>query len=392
MPGSRGDFYTQAKNYALNISEIEAKVREATNDDPWGASSTLMQEIAQAHDFHEIMPTIFRRFVEKEAKDWRQIYKALQLLEYLVKNGAEKVVDEARAHLATIKILRNFHYIDDQGKDQGINTLLSDVDMIRAERRKARANRSKYQGTGNTDFVPGSGGGRYGGFSSDSYYASGGASGTYGVSGASTHDQAEYDEYDAGDDEDTQGPSQTAASSTKATGPPVADLFSFDDEPAATASPSKPAAPPAAAPLDDFDDFQAAPPAPASSQTVPPAQNDPMFDFLDIKPSAPAAAPKPATPAAAPPKVVPAAAAPPKVAPAAAAPPAKPVTPAAPPKSSASLFDDLWAESRGKSSTTEGSGKKTMAQLAQDQTSSRVWASSAPKPKAAGSNDLFDLL
>jgi len=71
------------------------------------------------------MPTIFRRFVEKEAKDWRQIYKALQLLEYLVKNGAEKVVDEARAHLATIKILRNFHYIDDQGKDQGINSTSS---------------------------------------------------------------------------------------------------------------------------------------------------------------------------------------------------------------------------------------------------------------------------
>ena len=76
----------------------------------------------RSHDFHEIMPTIFRRFVEKEARDWRQIYKALQLLEYLVKNGAEKVVDEARAHLATIKIVRNFHYIDDQGKDQGINS------------------------------------------------------------------------------------------------------------------------------------------------------------------------------------------------------------------------------------------------------------------------------
>ena len=27
--------YRQAKNYALNISEIEAKVDEATNDDPW---------------------------------------------------------------------------------------------------------------------------------------------------------------------------------------------------------------------------------------------------------------------------------------------------------------------------------------------------------------------
>lgn len=138
-----------------------------------------MQEIAQAtynfQDFNEIMPTIFRRFMEKEAREWRQIYKALQLLEYLVKNGSERVVDDARAHLPTIKILRNFHYIDERGKDQGINIrnrarelaeLLSDVDRIRAERRKARANRNKYQGTGNSDFVPGSGGGRYGGFAS----------------------------------------------------------------------------------------------------------------------------------------------------------------------------------------------------------------------------------
>lgn len=53
-------YYNQAKNAVLNVSETEAKVREATNDDPWyvaypsqrslligrGASSTLMQEIA----------------------------------------------------------------------------------------------------------------------------------------------------------------------------------------------------------------------------------------------------------------------------------------------------------------------------------------------------------
>lgn len=30
--------YTAAKNYALNISEIEAKVNEATSDDPWCVS------------------------------------------------------------------------------------------------------------------------------------------------------------------------------------------------------------------------------------------------------------------------------------------------------------------------------------------------------------------
>lgn len=71
--------YRQARNYALNVSEIEAKVDEATNSDPWGASTTLMWEIAQAThnyaDFGEIMQAIFRRFMEKEAHEWREIYK-----------------------------------------------------------------------------------------------------------------------------------------------------------------------------------------------------------------------------------------------------------------------------------------------------------------------------
>lgn len=71
--------YRQARNYALNVSEIEAKVDEATNSDPWGASTTLMWEIAQAThnyaEFGEIMQAIFRRFMEKEAHEWREIYK-----------------------------------------------------------------------------------------------------------------------------------------------------------------------------------------------------------------------------------------------------------------------------------------------------------------------------
>lgn len=88
------------------------------------------------------MPCIYSQFMEKEARQWRQIYKAfhnlllwlvflwlivvfnlqaLQLLEYLIKHGSERVVDDARSHLSTIKMLRSFHYIDEKGKDQGIN-------------------------------------------------------------------------------------------------------------------------------------------------------------------------------------------------------------------------------------------------------------------------------
>ena len=38
-----------------------------------------------------------------------------------MKNGSERVVDDARSHIATIKMLRNFYYIDEKGKDQGLN-------------------------------------------------------------------------------------------------------------------------------------------------------------------------------------------------------------------------------------------------------------------------------
>ena len=52
------------------------------------------------------MPMIYKRFTEKSAEEWRQIYKALQLLEFLIKNGSERVIDDARSHLTLLKIDR----------------------------------------------------------------------------------------------------------------------------------------------------------------------------------------------------------------------------------------------------------------------------------------------
>ncbi|KAI0365307.1 ENTH-domain-containing protein [Pilatotrama ljubarskyi] len=314
----------QAKNVVFNVSEMEAKVREATNDEPWGASSTLMQEIAQGtfnfQNFNEIMPAIYSRFMEKEARQWRQIYKALQLLEYLVKNGSERVVDDARSHIATIKMLRNFYYVDEKGKDQGINVrnrskelveLLGDVEKIRAERRKAKANRNKYTGVGNDAMSFGSSG-RYGGFGSDSLGYGGGGSYS-GGSGSRDYDSYDnggsgfsggfrdsssrrgFQEYDAGDDDGMprrsnsvagHGSSSTAPvpqrSSTLPTAAPEpkgkqpeVDLLGMDDDafgsaPSVSADKALPAlgTQPSSIGLDDeFDEFQSAPPSAAPATT-----------------------------------------------------------------------------------------------------------------------------
>lgn len=40
-------FFVNSTNVVMNYSEIESKVREATNDDPWGPSGQLMGEIAK---------------------------------------------------------------------------------------------------------------------------------------------------------------------------------------------------------------------------------------------------------------------------------------------------------------------------------------------------------
>lgn len=39
--------FPNSTNVVMNYSEIESKVREATNDDPWGPSGQLMGEIAK---------------------------------------------------------------------------------------------------------------------------------------------------------------------------------------------------------------------------------------------------------------------------------------------------------------------------------------------------------
>ncbi|KAF2404077.1 ENTH-domain-containing protein [Trichodelitschia bisporula] len=309
----------KVQNAVMNYTEMEAKVREATNNEPWGASSTAMQEIANGTFNYqllgEIMPMIYKRFTEKAAEEWRQIYKALQLLEFLVKHGSERVIDDARSHISLLKMLRQFHFIDQNGKDQGINVrnrskelveLLGDVERIRAERKKARGNRNKYQGyEGGSGLGSGmsAGSSRFGGgYGNDSGSAGYGAynggvfgdGGGFGGSSSSDYQDSgrrdrfeEYDEYDegaspAGSKAKSPPPSPSARRSaatmaSKKPEPPKAkqpevDLFSFDDPaPAPTVSSSKaPLAALDAGDDDDFDDFVAAPApaAPAASSAA----------------------------------------------------------------------------------------------------------------------------
>ncbi|KAM9281653.1 epsin-3 isoform 2-T2 [Morus bassanus] len=139
----------QVKNIMHNYSEAEIKVREATSNDPWGPPSSLMSEIADLTfntvAFAEVMGMIWRR-LNDSGKNWRHVYKALTLLDYLIKTGSEKVTHQCRENLYTIQTLKDFQYVDRDGKDQGINirekvkqvmALLKDEERLKQERAHA---------------------------------------------------------------------------------------------------------------------------------------------------------------------------------------------------------------------------------------------------------------
>lgn len=62
----------------MNYSEVESKVREATNDETWGPHGNLMTEIAKYtftyEHYPEVMSMVWRRMFESK-KNWRRTYK-----------------------------------------------------------------------------------------------------------------------------------------------------------------------------------------------------------------------------------------------------------------------------------------------------------------------------
>ncbi|TNM85404.1 hypothetical protein fugu_007675 [Takifugu bimaculatus] len=160
----------QVKNIVHNYSEAEIKVREATSNDPWGPSSSLMSEIADLTfnvvAFAEVMGMVWKR-LNDSGKNWRHVYKALTLLDYLLKTGSERVAQQCCENAFTIQTLRDFQYVDRDGRDQGANVrekarqlvcLLRDEERLHQERSQALKTKERMAGGGSSR-GGGSGGG-----------------------------------------------------------------------------------------------------------------------------------------------------------------------------------------------------------------------------------------
>ncbi|KAK4766113.1 hypothetical protein SAY87_007755 [Trapa incisa] len=168
------DLKREVNKKVLKVSGVEQKVLDATNNEAWGPHGTHLSDIAIAsrnfHEYQIIMSVIWKR-INDTGKNWRHVYKALIVLEYLVENGSERVIDEIREHAHQISTLADFQYVDsngDQGnnvrrKSQSLVMLLNDKEQIMEVRQRAAAKRDKFHNSnlGNEMYKPGGYGDRY---------------------------------------------------------------------------------------------------------------------------------------------------------------------------------------------------------------------------------------
>lgn len=151
------DLKREVNKKVLKVPGIEQKVLDATSNEPWGPHGTLLADIAQAtrnpHEYQMIMSVVWKR-INDTGKNWRHVYKALTVLEYLVAHGSERVIDEIKEHSYQISTLSDFQYIDSSGRDQGNNVrkksqnlvvLVNDKERIVEVRQKAAVNREKFR-------------------------------------------------------------------------------------------------------------------------------------------------------------------------------------------------------------------------------------------------------
>jgi epsin len=93
----------------------------------WSRSVPLLTEYSPS-DFYEIMDMLDKRLNDK-GKNWRHVLKSLKVLDYCLHEGSELVVTWARKNIYIIKTLREFTYVDEDGRDVGNNGMKSHASL-----------------------------------------------------------------------------------------------------------------------------------------------------------------------------------------------------------------------------------------------------------------------
>ncbi|KZV34485.1 ENTH/VHS family protein [Dorcoceras hygrometricum] len=134
---------------------------EATNGDPGGPDAQTLKLISRSafelDDYWRIVEILHKRLVRFERRFWRESYKAVVVLEYLMTHGPGSVADEFQTDRDVIKEMENFQHVDERGfnwgetvreKAERVLKLLEKGPLLKEERDRARKISRGIQGFG----------------------------------------------------------------------------------------------------------------------------------------------------------------------------------------------------------------------------------------------------
>ncbi|GJQ12351.1 hypothetical protein GpartN1_g4142.t1 [Galdieria partita] len=147
---AKGKAVSKMKDFYM--TDFENRVRKATSNRNWSVGSVELAEIAQ-FSYNPLLYKIMMDIVYSRLKDkghnWRRVYKALELIRYLLLHGAPGVLLDMQHNIHTFEMLENFRYVHPKtGKDVGNNVrykakqvvdLIRDRRLLEREREQSRA-------------------------------------------------------------------------------------------------------------------------------------------------------------------------------------------------------------------------------------------------------------
>ncbi|KAI8004729.1 Epsin-3 [Camellia lanceoleosa] len=159
--------YKTVKLVLTDVTEAELLAEDATNNDPCTPNARTMNTIAQAafdiDNYWGIVDVLHRRLYSIDWKEWRQSYKSLVLLDFLLTHGPEDFAEEFKCDYDVIQELGMFEHRDKNGIDWGMNmqklserilNLLQGGETLKQARLKALKITKEIQGFGNLMVSP----------------------------------------------------------------------------------------------------------------------------------------------------------------------------------------------------------------------------------------------
>lgn len=136
----------------VHVSAAEMMTEDATNAEEWGPTTKSMAAISNASknfdDYERVVQVLRARLALNLTKSWRQIFKALTVMEYLLTHGPVQFVTDFRTDKQRVEELTRFVFIDEnlvdrssalQSKAKQVHLLLVDERFFTLERRRAQA-------------------------------------------------------------------------------------------------------------------------------------------------------------------------------------------------------------------------------------------------------------